>query len=136
MGKSGESGGDAASRESGAVGDGSFVGRNGSFVGRNGSDDEIAAVDARIVRISARLVEPNWGFETDVDPAERRGVVALLDEARRLRRNGEVGGSIPRGAASDLGEGRTPPPPPRRSNARRPMSGRVIADRIRALSAV
>ena len=136
MGKSGESGGDAASRESGAVGDGSFVGRNGSTVGRNGSDDEIAAVDARIVRISARLVEPNWGFDTDVDPAERRGVVALLDEARRLRRNGEVGGSIPRGAAADLGEGRTPPSPPRRSNARRPMSGRVIADRIRALSAV
>ena len=136
MGKSGESGGDAALRESGAVGDGSFVGRNGSTVGRNGSDDEIAAVDARIVRISARLVEPNWGFDTDVDPAERRGVVALLDEARRLRRNGEVGGSIPRGAAADLGEGRTPSPPPRRSNARRPMSGRVIADRIRALSAV
>ena len=136
-GKSGESGGDAASRESGAVGDGSFVGRNGSPVGRNGSDDEIAAVDARIVRISARLVEPNWGFDTDVDPAERRGVVALLDEARRLRRNGEVGGSIPRGAAAaDVGEGRTPSPPPRRSNARRPMSGRVIADRIRALSAV
>ena len=137
---SGESPG-VSSGESGAVADplvGSAVGRNGSFVGRNGSsraatDDEIAAVDARIVRISARLVEPNWGGK-DVDPAERRGVVALLDEARRLRRNAEVGGSIPRGAASDLGEGRTPPP--RRANARRPMSGRVIADRIRALSAV
>ena len=137
---SGESPG-VSSGELGAVADplvGSAVGRNGSFVGRNGSsraatDDEIAAVDARIIRISARLVEPNWGGK-DVDPAERRGVVALLDEARRLRRNAEVGGSIPRGAASDLGEGRTPPP--RRANARRPMSGRVIADRIRALSAV
>lgn len=144
------SGGEDAPGESEAVADrfaGSIVGRNGSIVGRNGSiggrngssraatDDEIAAVDARIVRISARLVEPDWGGK-HVDPAERRGVVALLDEARRLRRNGEVGGSIPRGATSDLVLGEERTPPARRANARRPMSGRVIADRIRALSAV
>ena len=129
--------------ESEAVADrfaGSIVGRNGSIVGRNGSiggrngssraatDDEIAAVDARIVRISARLVEPDWGGK-DVDPAERRGVVALLDEARRLRRNGEVGGSNPRGAASDRARvGSADLGGERRANARRPMSGRVIAE--------
>jgi len=151
MGGGGGGGGEDAPGESEAVADrfaGSIVGRNGSIVGRHGSiggrngssraatDDEIAAVDARIVRISARLVEPDWGGK-DVDPAERRGVVALLDEARRLRRNGEVGGSIPRGAASDRARvGSADLGGERRANARRPRSGRVIADRIRALSAV
>lgn len=144
MSGGGESGDGDAPGESAAVADrfaGSIIARNGSIIARNGSsrsatDDEIAAVDARIVRISARLVEPDWGGK-DVDPAERRGVVALLDEARRLRRNGEVGGSNPRGAASDRARaGSADLGGERRANARRPMSGRVIADRIRALSAV
>ena len=114
-----------------------------------------ADTDARIVRIGNRLARPLF---SNVDPVRRRGVRALLDECARLERISKITG-VPTGIQSrenQSGDCTNNNPVSlfyfilfvcmgdwsdvvfclQGTNRRavRPMSGRVIADRIKALS--
>ena len=133
-------------------------GRESSFTNsRMGiQSEELAAdTDARIVRIGNRLARPLF---MHVDPVRRRGVRALLDECARLERISRTG--VPTGIQSrenrsgDCSNNNNPVSlfyfilfvcmgdwsdvvfclQGTNRRAVRPMSGRVIADRIKALS--
>ena len=119
------------------------------------SEELAADTDARIVRIGNRLARPLF---SNVDPVRRRGVRALLDECARLERISRTG--VPTGIQSrenqsgDCSNNNNPVSlfyfilfvcignwsdvvfcvQGTNRRAVRPMSGRVIADRIKALS--
>jgi hypothetical protein len=136
---------------------GEFNGESNFTNSRMGiQSEELAAdTDARIVRIGNRLARPLF---TNVDPVRRRGVRALLDECARLERISRTG--VPTGIQSrenqsgDCSNNNNPVSlfyfilfvcignwndvvfcvQGTNRRAVRPMSGRVIADRIKALS--
>ena len=137
---------------------GEFNGESNFTNSRMGiQSEELAAdTDARIVRIGNRLARPLF---SNVDPVRRRGVRALLDECARLERISKITG-VPTGIQSrenrsgDCSNNNNPVSlfyfilfvcmgdwndfvfcvQGTNRRAVRPMSGRVIADRIKALS--
>ena len=138
---------------------GEFNGESSFTNSRMGIQTEELAndTDARIVRIGNRLARPLF---SNVDPVRRRGVRALLDECARLERISRTG--VPTGIQSrenrsgDCSNNNNHPVSlfyfilfvcmgnlsdvvfcsqgTKNRRAVRPMSGRVIADRIKALS--